>query len=78
MSVPLVSQRAGVVHTLWLQLRAVKCLTPHVLQLAAILETERRQSRAPEEDICTDYLNALGNHDGLNPATRKAALSHAV
>ena len=78
MSVPPVSQRAGVVHTLWLQLRAVKCLTPHVLQQAALLEGDRRKGCAPEEDICADYLNALGDHNELNLATRKAALSHAA
>ena len=71
-------QRAGVPHRLRAQLGAVERPLADALQLASILEAERREALTIEEGVPSNVRDALRNDDATNTSTIEAAVLDAL
>ena len=71
-------QRAGVLHRLRTQLGAVEGPLADALQLAAILEAERREALTIEEGVPSNVRDALRNDDAPDTAVVETAVLDAL
>ena len=76
--VPARPQRAGIPHRLRAQLGLVERPLADALQLAAILEAERREALTIEEGVPSNVRDALRNDDAPDTAVVETAVLDAL